>query len=131
MSPLSLSPTPFSDALRAACPVVSRVLSPLVTHPTAPPSSISALISAISVIAASHHLDYASQLVSGLARSPSFGGAPIFHLEVLEDRLFELEFLAVDVPHLCAMLLGIQTLLTSRSLALMRRRSWGLGPCTG
>ncbi|CAI7859337.1 unnamed protein product, partial [Closterium sp. NIES-54] len=42
----------------------------------------------------------------GPARSPPFGGAPVFPLEVLEDRQFELGFLAAAVPYLCAMLLA-------------------------
>ncbi|CAI7884277.1 unnamed protein product [Closterium sp. NIES-53] len=56
--------------------------------------------------ASSHPLDYAAQLVSGLAHSPSSGGALVFSLEILEDRQFELRFLAAAVPYLCAMLLA-------------------------
>ncbi|CAI7878512.1 unnamed protein product, partial [Closterium sp. NIES-53] len=56
--------------------------------------------------ASSHRLDYDSHLVSGTAHSPSTGGVRVFPLEVLEDRQFELGFLAVVVPHLCAMLLA-------------------------
>ncbi|CAI7850643.1 unnamed protein product [Closterium sp. NIES-54] len=97
---------PLSDYLRTSRPVVSRVLSALVTHPTAPLSSVSALITTVAGFASSHCLDYAAHLVSGPARSPSFGGAPVFPLEVLEDRQFELGFLAAAVPHLCAMLLA-------------------------
>ncbi|CAI7853357.1 unnamed protein product [Closterium sp. NIES-54] len=56
--------------------------------------------------ASSNRLNYAAHLVSGPARSPSSGGALVFPLEVLEDRQFELGFLAAAVPHLCAMLLA-------------------------
>ncbi|CAI7846017.1 unnamed protein product [Closterium sp. NIES-54] len=44
--------------------------------------------------------------MSSLAGSPSFGGAHVFPLEVLEDMQFKLGFLAIVVPHLCAMLLA-------------------------
>ncbi|CAI7748889.1 unnamed protein product [Closterium sp. NIES-54] len=70
-SSLTVFHDPLSDYLRASRPVVSRVLSALVTHPTAPPLSISTLVTT-----------------------------------VLEDRQFELGFLAGAVPHLCAMLLA-------------------------
>ncbi|CAI7894187.1 unnamed protein product [Closterium sp. NIES-54] len=45
-------------------------------------------------------------MVSGPAHSPLSWGAPVFPLEVLEDRHFELGFLAAAVPHLCAVLLA-------------------------
>ncbi|CAI5504785.1 unnamed protein product, partial [Closterium sp. Naga37s-1] len=105
-SSLTVLHDPLSDYLRASRPVVSRVLSALVTHPTAPLSSVSALVTTVSGFASSHRLDYAAHLVSGPARSPSSGGAPVFPLEVVEDRQFELGFLAAAVPHLCAMLLA-------------------------
>ncbi|CAI5969202.1 unnamed protein product [Closterium sp. NIES-64] len=47
-----------------------------------------------------------AHVVSGPARSPFSGGAPVFPPEVLEDKQFELGFLAAAVPHLCAMLLA-------------------------
>ncbi|CAI7852751.1 unnamed protein product [Closterium sp. NIES-54] len=75
-------------------------------HPTAPLSSVSALVTTVAGFASSDCLDYATHLVSGPARSPFFGGAPVFPLEVLEDRQFELGFLAANVPHLCTMLLA-------------------------
>ncbi|CAI7758977.1 unnamed protein product [Closterium sp. NIES-53] len=87
---------------------VSRVLSALVTHQTAPLSSVSALVTTVAGFASSHRLDYAAHLVSGPGRSPFSGGAPDFPLEVLEDRQFELGFLVADVPHLCAMLLALE-----------------------
>ncbi|CAI7866548.1 unnamed protein product [Closterium sp. NIES-53] len=88
---------PLSEYLRASRPVVSRVLSALVTHLTAPLSSISALVAAVAGFASSHRLDYATHVVSGPALSPCSGGAPIFPLEVLQDRQFELGFLATAV----------------------------------
>ncbi|CAI7755234.1 unnamed protein product, partial [Closterium sp. NIES-54] len=97
---------PLSDYPRASHLVVSHVLSALVTHPTAPLSSVSALVTTVAGFASSHRLDYMAHLVSDPARSPSSGGALVFPLEVLEDGQFELGFLAAAVPHLCAMLLA-------------------------
>ncbi|CAI7849409.1 unnamed protein product [Closterium sp. NIES-54] len=105
-SSLTVLHDPLSDYLRASCPIVSRVFSALVTHPTAPLSSVSALVTTVAGFASSHCLDYAAHLVSDPAHSPSSGGAPVFPLEVLEDRQFELGFLATAVPHLCTMLLA-------------------------
>ncbi|CAI7891861.1 unnamed protein product [Closterium sp. NIES-53] len=105
-SSLTVLHDPLSDYLRASRPGVSRVLSALVTHPTAPLSFVSALVTTVVGFASSHRLDYAAHLVSGPACSPSSEGAPVFPLEVLEDRQFELGFLAAAVPHLYAMLLA-------------------------
>ncbi|CAI7739669.1 unnamed protein product [Closterium sp. NIES-53] len=105
-SSLTVLHDPLSDYLCASCLVVSRVLSALVTHPSAPLPSVSALVTTVAGFASSHRLDYAAHLVSGRARSPSFGGARVFPLEVLEDRQFELGFLAANVLHLCTMLLA-------------------------
>ncbi|CAI7859334.1 unnamed protein product [Closterium sp. NIES-53] len=105
-SSLTVFHDPLSDYLRASRPVISRVLSALVTHPTAPLPSVSVLVTTIAGFASSHRLDYAAHLVSGRARSPLSRGAPVFPLEVLEDRQLELGFLAATVPHLCAMLLA-------------------------
>ncbi|CAI7900232.1 unnamed protein product, partial [Closterium sp. NIES-54] len=97
---------PLSDYHRASRLDVSHVLSALVTHQSAPLSSVSALVTTLSGFVSSHRLDYAAHLVSGPSRSPSSWGAPVFPLEVVEDRQFELGFLAAAVPHLCAMLLA-------------------------
>ncbi|CAI7794479.1 unnamed protein product [Closterium sp. NIES-54] len=105
-SSLTMFHDPLSDYLHASRPIVSHVLSALVTHPAAPLSSVSALVTIVAGFASSHRLDYAAHLVSGPAHSPLSGGALVFPLEVLEDRQFELGFLAAAVPHLCAMLLA-------------------------
>ncbi|CAI7869935.1 unnamed protein product [Closterium sp. NIES-53] len=94
VSSLTVFHDPLSDYLRASHPVVSRVFSALVTHPTAPQSSVSALVTTVAGFASSHRLDYTAHLVSGPARSPSSGGAPVFSLEVLKDTQLELGFLA-------------------------------------
>ncbi|CAI7840345.1 unnamed protein product [Closterium sp. NIES-53] len=100
-SSLTMLHDPFSYYLRASRPVVSYVLSALVTHPTAPLSPISALVTTVAGFASSHCLDYAAHLVSDPACSPSSGGALVFPLDVLEFG-----FLVAAVPHLCAMLLA-------------------------
>ncbi|CAI7841075.1 unnamed protein product, partial [Closterium sp. NIES-54] len=89
-SSLTVLHDPLSDYLHASRPVVSHVLSELVTHPTAPLSSVSALVTTIVGFASSRRLDYTAHLVSGPARSPSSGGALVYPLQVLEDRQFEL-----------------------------------------
>ncbi|CAI7772463.1 unnamed protein product [Closterium sp. NIES-53] len=80
----------------------SALLALLIT----PHFGYGALVTTATGFASSHHLDYAAHLVSGPARSPSSWGAPVFPLEVLEDRQLELGFLAAAVPHLCALLLA-------------------------
>ncbi|CAI7855713.1 unnamed protein product [Closterium sp. NIES-54] len=107
-SSLTVLHDPLSDYLRASRPIVSRVLSALVTHPSATLSSVSALITKVAGFASSDRLYYAAHLVSGPAHSPSSGGALVFPLEVLEDRQFEFGFRAAAVPHLCAMLLALE-----------------------
>ncbi|CAI7854588.1 unnamed protein product [Closterium sp. NIES-53] len=93
-SSLTVLHDPLSDYLCASHPVVSRVLFTLVIHPTAPLSSVSALVTTVAGFVSSHRLDYASHLVSGNARSPSTRGVLVFPVEVLEDRQFELGFLS-------------------------------------
>ncbi|CAI7907025.1 unnamed protein product [Closterium sp. NIES-53] len=85
--PAESSLTVFSDPLfdypRASRPVVSCVLSALVTHPSAPPLSVSALPTTVTRFASSHRLDYSTHLVNGPSRSPSSGGAAVFPLEAV------------------------------------------------
>ncbi|CAI7922757.1 unnamed protein product [Closterium sp. NIES-54] len=85
-SSLTVFHDPLSDYLRASCPLVSRVLSALVTHLTAPLSSVSALDTTVAGFASSNRLDYAAHLVSGPAHSPSSGGALVFPLEVVAEE---------------------------------------------
>ncbi|CAI7922429.1 unnamed protein product [Closterium sp. NIES-54] len=66
----------------------------------------SPLVTTVTGFASSHRLDYAAHLVGGPAHSPSSRGAPVFPLEVLEDRQFELDFLAAAIRHLCALLVA-------------------------
>ncbi|CAI7854291.1 unnamed protein product [Closterium sp. NIES-53] len=95
VSPLVL-PQPLDSSLNVLHGLLSdylcasRVLSALVTHPTKPLSSVSALVTIVAGFASSHRLDYAAHLASGPARSPSSGGASVFPFEVLQDRQCEL-----------------------------------------
>ncbi|CAI7804487.1 unnamed protein product [Closterium sp. NIES-53] len=77
---------PLSNYLRASRPLVSRVLSALVTLPTTPLSSVSPLVTTVAGFASSHRIDYVAHLLSGATRTPSSGGAPVFPLDVIEDR---------------------------------------------
>ncbi|CAI7855912.1 unnamed protein product [Closterium sp. NIES-54] len=96
-SSLTVSSHPITDYYRTACPVVSRVLASLVIDPRASPPSVSALTAAVTDFASTHRLDFAMRVVAAPpARHEAAGG------DVLEDRQFELEFLAAASPSLCA-----------------------------
>ncbi|CAI7866402.1 unnamed protein product [Closterium sp. NIES-53] len=96
--------TPITEYYHATRPVVTRVLASLVTDPRASPSSVSALSATVTDFAATRRLDYATRVVA--ARPLSAGVESALGCDVLEDRQFELEFLAAASPHLCAMLLA-------------------------
>ncbi|CAI7779268.1 unnamed protein product [Closterium sp. NIES-54] len=99
--------TPVTDYYRTYRPVLSRVLASLVTNPRASVSSVSALTAAVSEFASTHRLDYATGLVAAPPTSPlAVGGESALRCDVLEDKQFELYFLAAASPHLCAMLLA-------------------------
>ncbi|CAI7876481.1 unnamed protein product [Closterium sp. NIES-53] len=108
-SPLSLSSfLPLSSHYyHTYRPVLSRVLASLVTDPHASFSSVSALTAAVTEFASTRCLDYATSLVAAPPTSPlAIGGGFALGCDALEDRQFELEFLAAASPHLCAMLLA-------------------------
>ncbi|CAI7917109.1 unnamed protein product [Closterium sp. NIES-54] len=90
--------------VRATRPVVTRVLASLVTDPRASPPSVLTLSASVTDFAATRRLDCATHLVA--AHPLSAGGESALGCDVLEDRQFELEFLAAASPHLCAMLLA-------------------------
>ncbi|CAI7817701.1 unnamed protein product [Closterium sp. NIES-53] len=99
--------TPVTDYYRTYRPVLSRVLASLVTHPRAFVSSVSALTAAVTEFASTRRLDFATSLVATPPSSPlAVGGVSAFGCDALEDRQFELEFLAAASPHLCAMVLA-------------------------
>ncbi|CAI7898830.1 unnamed protein product [Closterium sp. NIES-54] len=109
------SPVPFTD-LRTAlfCSnyyrtyrlVLSRVLASLVTDPRASLPFVSPLSAAVTEFASTRCLDYATSLVASPTSPLAVGGEFALGCDALEDRQFELEFLAAASPHLCAMLLA-------------------------
>ncbi|CAI7849388.1 unnamed protein product, partial [Closterium sp. NIES-53] len=99
--------TLVTDYYRMYHQVLSRVLASLVTNPRASMSSVSALTAAVTEFASIRYLDYATSLVAAPPTSPlAVGGESALGCDALEDRQFELEFLAAASPHLCAMLLS-------------------------
>ncbi|CAI7810163.1 unnamed protein product [Closterium sp. NIES-53] len=130
---LVLVPRPLFPSLTFVLPcfittartiLLSRVLASLVTDPRASLSSVSTLTAAITEFASTRCLDYATSLVAAPPTSPlAIGGESALGCDALEDRQFELEFLAAASPHLCAMLLtpkgdpGALDILTPRTYA--------------
>ncbi|CAI7819355.1 unnamed protein product [Closterium sp. NIES-54] len=99
--------TPVTDYYRTYRPVLSHVLASLVTDPRASLSSVSALTAAVTEFASTRCLDYATSLVAAPPTRPlAIGGESALGCDALEDRQFELEFLAAASPHLRAMLLA-------------------------
>ncbi|CAI7892639.1 unnamed protein product [Closterium sp. NIES-54] len=99
--------TPVTDYYHTYRPVLSRVLASLVTDSRASLSFVSALTAAVTEFASTRCLDYATSLVAAPPTSPlAIGGESALGCDALEDRQFELEFLAAASPHLCAMLLA-------------------------
>ncbi|CAI7867505.1 unnamed protein product, partial [Closterium sp. NIES-53] len=73
-------------------------------HPCASPLFVSALTSAIADFATTRRLDFATRVVAAPSARPlSAGGEFALGCDVLEDRQFELEFLAAASPSLYAM----------------------------
>ncbi|CAI7764657.1 unnamed protein product [Closterium sp. NIES-53] len=88
-------------------PILSRVLASLVTDPRASLSSVSALTATVTDFASTCCLDHATSLVAAPPTSPlAVEDESVLGCDTLEDRQFELEFLAAASPHLCAMLLA-------------------------
>ncbi|CAI7822729.1 unnamed protein product [Closterium sp. NIES-54] len=99
--------TPVTDYYHTYRPVLSRVLASLVTDPRSSLSSVSALTAAVTEFASTRCLDYTTSLVAAPPTNPlAVGGDSALGCDALEDRQFELEFLAAASPHLCAMLLA-------------------------
>ncbi|CAI7917930.1 unnamed protein product [Closterium sp. NIES-54] len=98
---------PITDYYRVARPIVSRVPASLVTDPRASPSSVSALTATVADIASTRRLDFDTRVVAAPpARPLSARDEFALGCVVLEDRQFELEFLATTSPSLYAMLLS-------------------------
>ncbi|CAI7799819.1 unnamed protein product [Closterium sp. NIES-54] len=99
--------TPVTNYYRTYRSVLSRVLASLVTDPRASLSSVSTLTAAVTEFASTRCLDYATCLVAAPPTSPlAVGGESALGCDALEERQFELEFLAAASSHLCAMLLA-------------------------
>ncbi|CAI5957812.1 unnamed protein product [Closterium sp. NIES-64] len=99
--------TPVTDYYRTYRPILSRVLASLVTDPRASLSSVSAITVVVTEFASTRRLDYTTNLVAAPPTSPlAVESESALGSDALEDRQFELEFLAAATPHLCAMLLA-------------------------
>ncbi|CAI7845464.1 unnamed protein product, partial [Closterium sp. NIES-53] len=94
-----------SDLTRVASPTITLVLATLVTNPTIESAAASALVAELVDFAALCHLDYAVSLVFESDCPLSVRGELALAYDVLEDRQFELEYLAAVAPHLASMLL--------------------------
>ncbi|CAI7812833.1 unnamed protein product [Closterium sp. NIES-54] len=93
---------PESDLVRAASPIVIRLLATVVTDPSFESAAASALVVDFATLC---RLDYAASLVFYSSCPPSVGGELALGCDVLEDRQFELECLAAAAPHLASTLL--------------------------
>ncbi|CAI7845429.1 unnamed protein product, partial [Closterium sp. NIES-54] len=90
---------PESDLARAASPIVTRLLATNVSDPDLESTAAFALVTEL--------VDFAvtSRLESESICPPSVGGELALGSDVLEDKLFELECLAVALPRFASMLL--------------------------
>ncbi|CAI7786911.1 unnamed protein product [Closterium sp. NIES-54] len=100
-------PDPESNLAHAANPTVTRLLATFVTDPDLESTAAFALVTELVNFAARSRLDYVASLVSESESvcPPSVGGEPALNRDVLEDRQFELECLAVALPRFASMLL--------------------------
>ncbi|CAI7731161.1 unnamed protein product [Closterium sp. NIES-54] len=97
-----------SYLVRAASPIVTRLLATVVTVLSFESAAASALVAELVDFAAVGRLDYAASLVveSESECPPSVGGECALGTDVLEDRQEDFECLAAAVPHLLAILLA-------------------------
>ncbi|CAI7814611.1 unnamed protein product, partial [Closterium sp. NIES-53] len=101
-------PNPESDLVRTASPTVTRLLATGVTGPSFESAAASALVAELVDFAALCRLNYAASLVFYSSCPSSVGGELALGCDVLEDRRFELECLAVVAPHLASTLLCLE-----------------------
>ncbi|CAI7744470.1 unnamed protein product [Closterium sp. NIES-54] len=94
-----------SDLVCAASPTVTRLLATVVTNPSFESAAASALVTELVDFAALCRLDYAASLVFYSSYPSSVRGDLALGIDVLEDRQFELEYLAATAPHLASTLL--------------------------
>ncbi|CAI7846009.1 unnamed protein product [Closterium sp. NIES-53] len=107
-SSLPAVPDPESDLVRAASPIISRLLATVVTDPSFESTVAPALVHELVDFAAACRLDYATSLVAESESDcpRSVRGECALGTDVLEDRQEEFECLTAAVPHLVAMLLA-------------------------
>ncbi|CAI7931103.1 unnamed protein product, partial [Closterium sp. NIES-54] len=107
-SSLPVLADPESYSLRAARPIVARLLSTVVTDPSFESTVASALVAELVDFAARSRLDYAARLVaeSESVCSPSVGGECTLSTDVLEDRQEEFQCFAAALPHLVSTLIA-------------------------
>ncbi|CAI7875139.1 unnamed protein product [Closterium sp. NIES-54] len=99
---------PESDSLRAASPIVTRLLATVVTDPSFESTAASALVVELVDFAAHCRPVYATSLVAESASvcPPSVGDECALSSDVLEDRQEEFQCFAAALPHLVSMLLA-------------------------
>ncbi|CAI7862273.1 unnamed protein product [Closterium sp. NIES-54] len=99
---------PTFDSLRAASPLVTRLLATVLTDPSFEFTAASALVTELVDFAAHSHLDYATSLIAESVSvcPPSVGGECALSTDVLEDRQEEFQCLAAALPHLVSTLLA-------------------------
>ncbi|CAI7899351.1 unnamed protein product, partial [Closterium sp. NIES-54] len=107
-SSLPVLAVPKSGSLRAASPIVARLLSTVVTDPSFESAAASALVAELVDFAACCRLDYAAGLIAESASiCPRFvGGECALSTDVLEDRQEEFQCFAAAFPHLVSMLIA-------------------------
>ncbi|CAI7776466.1 unnamed protein product [Closterium sp. NIES-54] len=107
-SSLPVITDPASDSLRAASPIVARLLATVVTDPSLESTAASALVTELVAFAARCRLDYAASLVaeSESVCPPSVGGECALRTDVLEDRQEEFQCFAAALPHLVSTLIA-------------------------
>ncbi|CAI7857306.1 unnamed protein product [Closterium sp. NIES-53] len=107
-SSLPVLADPESDSLRAASPIVARLLATVVTDPSFESTAASAIVAELVDFAAHCRLDYAASLVAESASvcPPSVGGECALSMDVLEDRQEEFQCFAAALPHLVSTLIA-------------------------
>ncbi|CAI7886573.1 unnamed protein product [Closterium sp. NIES-54] len=107
-SSLPVAPDPESDLARVASPMVSCLLTTVVTDPSFESTAASALVAELVDFVAACRLDCATALneESESASPLSVGSECALRTDVLEDRQEDLERLAAAVPCVASMLLA-------------------------
>ncbi|CAI7932684.1 unnamed protein product [Closterium sp. NIES-54] len=104
-SSLPTLPDPESDLVRTASPTVTRLLATVVTDPSFESAAVSALVDELVDFATLRRLDYDASLDFYSSYPRSIGGELALGFDILEDRQFELGWIAAAAPHLASTLL--------------------------